>query len=369
MQGANVPEDERPPANLVFLIDVSGSMNAPDKLGLVKYALTTLTRSLRDSDTIGIVVYAGSEGVALRPTPVENQADILRVVESLRAGGGTNGEAGIRAAYEQASEAFRPDGINRVIWCTDGDFNVGLTGESLVELIEWQREREIYLTTLGFGRGNYNDREMEQLADRGNGNYAYIDGEREADRVMRDTIGSTIQVIAEDVKIQVAFNHEVVRRYRRIGYDNRVLQDWEFTDDTIDAGEVGAGQNVTAFLEFELQPWAARIADAAELLEARVRYKHPGTASSVETSRSLVVGEIGDEFASASSSYRFATAVAEYAEILRRSMYSEGARFEEVYNIAASAMDPSDPFQREFLELVLEAQRLWDGYERSNAER
>jgi len=369
VQGAKIGEDARPPANLVFLIDVSGSMNSPDKLGLVQHSLRRLTETLRESDTIGIVVYAGRQGVLLEPTAVENRDQIIAVIESLTAGGGTNGEAGIRSAYNLASSAFRPGGINRVIWCSDGDLNVGLTGESLIELIELQREREVYLTTLGFGRGNYNDQDMEQFADRGNGNYAYIDSETEAERVMVESLSGTLHTIAEDVKIQVAFDTDVVRRYRRIGYDNRVLQDWEFTDDTVDAGEVGAGQNVTAFLEVELQPGVSTLADSHEMVEVRVRYKYPGTDSSIETRRSLTVGERLGSFSGASRPFRFATAVSEFAEILRHSSYSDGAQFEEVYRVAAGAIDPHDRHQQEFLELVLDADRLWRGYDRPRVER
>ena len=344
-------------------------MNSPDKLGLVQYSLRRLTETLRESDTIGIVVYAGRQGVLLEPTAVENRDQIIGVIEALSAGGGTNGEAGIRSAYNLATSAFRPGGINRVIWCSDGDLNVGLTGEPLIELIESQREREVYLTTLGFGRGNYNDQDMEQFADRGNGNYSYIDGETEAERVMVESLSGTLHTIAEDVKIQVAFDTDVVRRYRRIGYDNRVLQDWEFTDDTVDAGEVGAGQNVTAFLEIELQPGVATLADSHEMVEVRVRYKYPHTESSIETRRTLTVGDRSGSFLLASRQFRFATAVSEFAEILRHSSYSEGAQFEEVYRVAAGALDPHDEHQREFLELVLDADRLWRGYDRPRVER
>lgn len=356
IKGREVAMAERPPANLVFLVDVSGSMQSPDKIGLVQFALTTLTRTLRPDDTIGIVVYSGSEGVLLRPTPVEERGRILEAIAGLQAGGSTNGEAGIRAAYGLAEDAFREDGINRVILCTDGDFNVGLTGDALIALIERFRERDITLSTLGFGSGNYNDRDMEQLADRGNGNYAYIDSQAEAERVLRDELGATLQVIAKDVKVQVEIDPGTVARYRLVGYENRDIADDDFRDDRVDAGEIGAGHNVTALVELELEDGRR---DRDPVATVRVRYKAPdGDAAEGEVKRSLLSGEMRRRFADASADFRFAAAVAELAEILRDSPYVDEPRFDDVRDIAAGAAGDSET-RNEFVGLVERAAGLW----------
>jgi len=361
IQGMEVPAHERDPANLVFLIDVSGSMSSTNKLDLVKFSLQTLVKSLGPDDTLGIVVYAGRDAVLLEPTAVRNRAAIYEAIEGLSAGGGTAGEAGIRRAYSMAESAFRDDGINRVVLCTDGDFNVGLTGDSLLALIEDYRERDINITTLGFGMGNYNDHQMEQIADRGNGNYAYIDSRNEALRALGTHLVGTLQVIAKDVKIQVEFNAEVVERYRLVGYDNRVLEDWEFVDDTVDAAEIGAGHDVTAFLELDLVDDLAFGAGAEDLqlAEVRVRYKEPGGDVSTEVIRTFTVGEMGADLDEASDSLRFAMAVAEFAEILRDSRHSEGARFDDVLELATGGASDEQPDMFEFIELVETARDLW----------
>ncbi len=276
LQGYPLSDEDRAPANVVFLVDVSGSMQSADKIGLVRHALTRLTQTMRPDDTIGIVVYAGAEGVVLPPTPVAQRGTILNAIEGLSSGGSTHGEAGIRAAYDLAEAAYREGGINRVVLCSDGDFNVGLTGDALLALIERFRDRGITLSVFGFGSGNYNDRDMEQLADRGNGNYAYVDSPAEVERALVEGVSGTLQVIAKDVKVQVELNTDLIVRHRLIGYENRDIADDDFRDDAVDAGEIGAGHSVTAYIEVELAEGA--LAEAGDLATVRLRYKEPDAA-------------------------------------------------------------------------------------------
>lgn len=355
IQAEEIPEEERDPVNLVFLIDVSGSMHY--NLDLVIYAMKHLVDKLTPDDTLGIVVYAGSEGVLLDPTAVENKSVILDALDTLKASGSTNGEAGIQRAYELAEGAFRDDGVNRVVLCTDGDFNVGLTGNKLIKMIEEYRDRDIYLTALGFGDGYSNDETMEKLADRGNGNYAYIDTPNEALRVLGDNLVSTLQVVAKDVKIQVEFDASTVERWRLIGYENRILADEDFADDDVDAGDIGAGHTVTALYELELTDTP----EAAELAEVRIRYKEPISDESSEHIWSLHGDERVESFEAASDSFRFSAAVTEFAEILRESPYSEGARFDDVIDILseASPESESDITKLELIELVGAASELY----------
>lgn len=359
VRATDVPTEQRPAANLVFLIDVSGSMAEADKLPLVQYSLSTLVDSLRPDDTIGIVVYAGTEGVALEPTPVRERGRILSVIQSLGASGSTNGEAGMRRAYDLAAQHFRAGGINRVIWCSDGDFNVGVTGDELIRLVEAQRDRGITLTTLGFGSGNYNDREMERMADRGNGNYAYIDTRNEALRMLGRDLAGTLQVVAKDVKVQVELDPAVVRELRLIGYDNRRLQHDEFRDDAVDAAEVGSGQFVTALIEYRLQPNVQPGNDPRAFAEVRVRWKAPDHEQGQELSQSIELSRIAPAFDAASPQLRFSAAVAELAEILRHSRHSQGARFADVLRIARGAAFSQDHDVTELADLVERAQRLW----------
>jgi len=253
IQGYTVPREQLPASNLVFLMDVSGSMNSADKLPLLKQALTMLVGQLDARDSISMVVYAGASGVVLPPTPGNRKADILNALQQLQAGGSTNGAAGIQLAYQMAQQNFIANGVNRVILATDGDFNVGLasTGE-LIDLIQRKRKAGIALTTLGFGTGNYNDHLLEQLADEGNGNYAYIDRLGEAKKVLAEELSATLLTIAKDVKIQIEFNPALVSEYRLIGYENRMLNEEDFANDKVDAGEIGAGHAVTAL--YELAP-------------------------------------------------------------------------------------------------------------------
>ena len=331
-------------------------MGSADKLGLVVFAMKHLVDQLSPKDTLGIVVYAGSEGVVLDPTPVEDKSVILDALDNLQAGGSTNGEGGIRLAYDLAESAFRDDGVNRVVLCTDGDFNVGLTGDALVSLIEDFRDRGIYLTNLGVGMDNYDDSTMEELADNGNGNYAYIDTQNEALRVLGENLVSTLQVVAKDTKIQVAFNPGAVERFRLIGYENRILEHDDFDDDAVDAGDIGAGHSVTALYELELADDAS-----GQLAEVRVRYKEPSEDESTEHLWAIDASERLQSFDDGSESLRFGAAVAEFAEILRHSEHSEGHRFGEIREIAdqAAPADSRSTSKTEFLTLVDDAAALW----------
>ena len=356
IQAEEIAVEQRDAVNLVFLMDVSGSMSAPDKLGLAVYAMKNLVDKLTESDTLGIVVYAGSEGVVLEPTAVENKSAILDALDSLSAGGSTNGEAGIRLAYEMAESAFREDGVNRVVLCTDGDFNVGLTGDALVEMIEEYRDKDIFLTNLGFGMG-FNDTTMEQLADHGNGNYAYIDSPNEALRVLGENLVSTLQVVAKDVKIQVEFDPASVSQWRLIGYENRLLDDEDFANDSVDAGDIGAGHSVTALYEIDLTDTP----NVGDLAEVRIRYKEPSEDESTEHYWSISGEQRHDQFDDGSPSFRFAAAVAEFAEILGDSPHSFGAEFDAIIEIAESAAPEQtrSSSKDEFMDIVTQAQQLY----------
>jgi Ca-activated chloride channel family protein len=354
LQGLTMPEAERSPANLVFLIDVSGSMMAANKLDLIKSAFGLLVEKLNEGDTVSIVTYAGNEGVALEATSGDQDDVILAVLDDLRAGGSTNGEAGIRLAYDMAEATMKEGGINRVILCTDGDLNVGLTGTALENVIEDFRERGIFLTTLGFGMGNYNDASMEQLANKGNGNYAYIDGMQEAQRVFQDKLLGTLQVIAKDVKIQLEFNTDYVNTFRLIGYENRMLEHQDFEDDTKDAGELGSGHNVTALYEITFHEDVDVAAGEGSIVDVSLRYKQPDGEESVEFNTSLEASNTGSEFSDAGREFRFAAAVAEFAEILRGSEFAEGSSIADVQEIAqGAAADKSE--RLEFVSLVEQA--------------
>jgi len=373
IKGYEVPAAERPAANLVFLVDVSGSMNSPVKLPLLKNALKLLTRQLTSADRVSMVVYAGSSGLVLEPTPGDEQANILGALERLQAGGSTNGASGIRLAYQVAAQAFIKGGINRVMLATDGDFNVGTVNfEALVDLIERNRDNDISLTTLGFGAGNYNDHLMEQLADAGNGNHAYIDTLNEGRKVLVEQMTGTLQTIAKDVKLQVEFNPSVVAEYRLIGYENRMLRREDFNNDRIDAGEIGAGHTVTALYELALVDSESRLIDplrygdkhkvkggsASELAFVRLRYKAPDSDRSRLIERPVQVSAIKtlDE---ADTEFRFAAAVAAFGQLLRGGEYIGDYTFNNVVELAAVTRG-DDPFgyRGEFLGLVRLADSL-----------
>ncbi|MBT8128642.1 MAG: VWA domain-containing protein, partial [Gammaproteobacteria bacterium] len=332
IKGYDSPRQSLPASNLVFLVDVSGSMKSADKLGLLKTALKLLSKQMRTEDRVAVVVYAGASGVVLEPVAGNETAKISQALDNLSAGGSTNGAAGIRAAYQLAEQSFIKHGINRVILATDGDFNVGTVDfEALQDLVEQKRRSGISLTTLGFGTGNYNDHLMEQLADAGNGNYAYIDTLNEAQKVLVDEMSSTLHTIAADVKIQVEFNPAVVAEYRLIGYENRALNREDFNNDKVDAGEIGAGHTVTALYEISLVNGGGRYLDPLryapasnidtqhqdEIALLRLRYKQPSSNTSKLIERPLLVSNIDSTLQQTSSSFRFAASVAGFGQLLR----------------------------------------------------
>jgi Ca-activated chloride channel family protein len=377
LQGYDVPRSSIPAANLVFLVDVSGSMQSPDKLPLLKSALTLLAQQLRPADRISLVVYAGGTGVVLEPVGGGQQDAIIAALDSLSAGGRTNGAAGIALAYRMAEAAFVPGGINRVLLATDGDFNVGTTSfEALKDLIEQKRKTGISLTTLGFGTGNYNDHLMEQLAAAGNGNYAYIDTLNEARKVLVEQMSATLQTIAKDVKIQVEFNPDVVSEYRLIGYENRALAREDFNNDQVDAGEIGAGHTVTALYEVTLTGEGGERVDAlryqagagksrgrgGEIAFLRLRYKAPDGEVSKLIERPIALADLQRDLRSTSERYRFAAAVAGFGQLLRGGKYMERFDYPDVLRLARSARG-ADPFgyRQEFITLVDLAQSLSSG--------
>lgn len=357
-----------PPANLVFLVDVSGSMESEDKLPLLKRSLRMLSRQLDAQDRVTLVVYAGASGVVLEPTPGNRTAAIEAALEQLSAGGSTHGSAGIRLAYAKAREAFIPGGVNRVILATDGDFNVGTVNhEALIDLIERERKDGIALTTLGFGSGNYNDQLMEQLADHGNGNYAYLDTLMEARKVLVEELGATLQTVAKDVKLQIEFNPELVSEYRLIGYENRLLARQDFSNDKVDAGEIGAGHSVVALYEVALAGSGGERIEplrygkqvsrdrsrATELAVLRMRYKLPDEERSKLLEWPLEKRMIRTQLADTGDDYRFAAAVAAFGQQLRGGRYLERFGYDEIIWLAdgARGRDPGG-YRAELVRLV-----------------
>ena len=377
------PSGPRPASNLVFLVDVSGSMNETNKLPLVKSSLKLLTKQLGPQDRISLVVYAGASGVVLEPTPGNQTATIESALDRLSAGGSTNGGEGIRLAYAMAQRAFIPGGNNRVLLATDGDFNVGTTSfEQLVDLVEEKRKSGVALTTLGYGGGNYNDHLMEQLADAGNGNHAYIDTLAEAQKALVDQRDATLTTIARDVKIQMEFNPAMVSEYRLIGYENRMLAREDFSNDKVDAGEIGAGHRVTALYEIALvgeggervEPLRygkeAVIANhSGELGYLRLRYKRPQDgmdAASLLIERPLLRGDIDISLDGTSDAFRFSAAVAGFGQLLRGGQYTGGFGYTEVERLASTSRGrDSHGYAGEFLQMVKLAQGLSSGQARA----
>ena len=370
LQGKKVSLDDVPPSNLVFLIDVSGSMSA--QLPMLKDSLRILVNQLSAKDRVAIVVYAGASGLALPST--NNKGEILNAINNLEAGGSTNGGAGIQLAYRTALDNFIQDGNNRVILATDGDFNVGVSSDNeLVNLIEQKRRTGVFLSVLGFGAGNLNDSMMEKVADKGNGNYAYIDSREEARKALGSQVAGTLYAIAKDVKIQVEFNPALVAGYRLIGYENRLLADKDFNDDKKDAGEIGAGHSVTAL--YEIVPAGTAIENpgvdelkyskversetrfGSEMMTVKLRYKEPNETES----KLLSVGVLdrNKSIEAASENLRFASAVAQFGLILRDSRYKGNASFRSVNILAQNALGGDlRNYRGEFLDLVEKAQRL-----------
>jgi Ca-activated chloride channel family protein len=374
IQGYTVPKSQIPAANLVFLIDTSGSMDEPDKLPLLRESFKQLVAQLRPQDRISIVVYAGSAGLVLPPTSGADKDTILAALDQLSAGGSTNGGEGLQLAYAVARQGMIRNGVNRVILATDGDFNVGTFDQKALEtMIADQRQSGIALTTLGFGTGNYNDSMAEQLADIGNGNHAYIDNLTEGRKVLVEEMSSTLLTIAQDVKIQVEFNPAVVAEYRLIGYENRALRREDFNNDKVDAGDIGAGSNVTALYELTLvgsggqsvdplrygSKVAAGAGKAGEIGLLRLRYKQPGAAQSKLIETALSRGQI---HAQASERMRFAASVAAYADLLRGGKNIGHFGWNDVRRLAASAQDHDRLGTRdEFLHLVDSARTVTGG--------
>ena len=375
LKGKVMEYGERPACQLVFLVDVSGSMAGENRLPLVIRSLSALVASLDEQDQIAIVTYAGSSGVALPSTSARQKHTLISAIESLRSGGSTNGAGGIVAAYQLARQNFIEHGVNRVILCTDGDFNVGVTdASSLVELIQKEAQSGVYLSVLGFGMGNYQDARMEQLADKGNGNYAYIDSYAEARKVLVEQMAGTLVTIAKDVKIQVEFNPAQVQAYRLIGYENRALAPQDFRNDKKDAGEIGAGHTVTALYQvvpqgvefttpdipeskYQKPSKPTREALAHELMNVRVRYQPPagGAATEIE----FPIPDSDQRFERASKDFQFASAVAAFGMLLRNSEHKGVATWEAVSEWASTAVS-TDPegYRQEFLTLVDMAKRL-----------
>lgn len=369
LKGKELTGDDKKPSNLVFLIDVSGSMQDENKLPLLKKAFKLLVENLEPEDTVAIAVYASQEGLALPATSARNKKKIINVINSLESGGCTAGAAGIQLAYKIASENFLKDGNNRVILATDGDFNVGVSDTSeLVKMIEAKRQKGIYLTILGFGMGNYKDGRMEEIADKGNGNYYYIDNLMEGKKVLVDNLTSTLFTIAKDVKIQVEFNPVKVKAYRLIGYENRMLRKEDFKDDKKDAGELGAGHTVTALYEIvptgkdidlpdadELKYQRTEVKETAsetdEILTIKFRYKPPKSDTSIEIVKPIIDETVS--FEDASENFRFAAAVAGFGMLLRNSEHKGKVTYKWVANAAKEAKG-DDPYEyrAEFLKLV-----------------
>ncbi len=376
LKGRVVETKARPAANLVFLVDVSGSMEDEDKLPLLKTGLVRLTETLRPDDKVGIVTYAGQAGVALETTPGSHKDAILGAVQNLRAGGSTNGEAGIQVAYDMAAKAKGDATINRVILCTDGDFNVGVSEtDGLVQMIEKKAKSGVYLSVLGFGTGNYKDAKMEALSNKGNGNYAYIDGQKEAQRVLVEQVNETLVPIAKDVKVQVFFNPQQVTGYRLLGYENRRLAAREFNDDTKDAGEIGAGHAATALYEIvpaggtlpgsvdpnpfvrAMDPKKPAAVTSNAMFRLRVRWKAPDGDKSSLIEQDVI--DAGHTFEKADRDFQWSASVAAYGMLLRRSPFKGQASWALVSELAQGAKG-EDPHGRraEFLGLVEKARTL-----------
>ena len=373
IQGRKIDTEDLPASNLVFLLDVSGSMRPANKLPLLKSALRLLIDQIRPQDRVAIVVYAGAAGLVLEPTAGSDKGLILEALDRLEAGGSTAGGAGIRLAYDVARRYHIDGGNNRIILATDGDFNVGASSDAeMVRLIEERREEGTFLTVLGFGTGNLQDAKMEKLADHGNGNFAYIDTELEARKVLLSEFGGTLHTIAKDLKVQVEFNPTRVRGYRLIGYENRMLAAADFNDDTKDAGDLGAGHTVTALYEViptgvasatpvrgldDLRYQSTELntrATSPELMFVKLRYKDPDGKRS-----RLLTHTVVDGTTLPSSDFTFAASVAAFGMVLRDSRYCGGTDMEAILRWARSSMgDDRQEYRREFVELVTEAHRL-----------
>jgi Ca-activated chloride channel family protein len=378
IKGQEFPAGERPNVNLVFLIDVSGSMDSPTRLPLVISSMKELVNELNGADRVAICVYAGAAGTVLPPTSCDDKNAIIAALDKLSAGGSTAGGAGIQLAYRLAEQNFDPQAVNRVILCTDGDFNVGVTNRGdLIDLVTNKAKSGVYLTVLGFGMSNFQDGTLKQLSSKGNGNYGYIDTIDEAKKILVKQLSGTLVTIAQDVKIQVEFNPATVGAYRLIGYENRVMRDEEFNDDTVDAGDIGAGHTVTAFYEIippgpEVEALPGRDplkygAPAAgnyepsfpdELLTVKIRYKPPQGNESSLLSFPVAVSSVrraGEE----SADFRFAASVAGFGMLLRDSPYKGTATYTSIINLAQGAVGRDESgYRGKFVEMVRKAETV-----------
>lgn len=371
LKAKEIPTDNLPASNLVFLIDVSGSMWGANRLDLVKSSLKLLVNNLREKDKVAIVTYAGSASVKQESTPGSDKQKIREAIDELTAGGSTAGGAGILLAYKQAKKNFISGGNNRIILCSDGDFNVGVSSaEGLEQLIEKERKSGVFLTVLGYGMGNYKDKKIQVLAEKGNGNHAYIDNLQEANRVLVGEFGATLHTVAKDVKLQVEFNPAQVQAYRLIGYESRLLKDEDFNNDAKDAGDMGAGHTVTAF--YEVIPtgvkneYVGKVDDLKyqkkaevkvpakstahnELLTVKLRYKDPDG----DTSKKMELPFVDNKTNNVSSDFRFASAVAMFGQLLRDSDFKGNASYDKVINLAKQGLNNDERgYRREFVRLV-----------------
>lgn len=373
LQGEKIEMENLPPSNIVFLLDVSGSMSSQNKLPLLKKAFKLLVQQLREEDRVAIVVYAGSSGLVLPSTSCDKKETILNALENLNAGGSTAGAAGLKLAYQVASENFIKGGNNRIILATDGDFNVGQSSNAEMErLIEKEREKGIFISVLGFGMGNYQDDKMEIIADKGNGNYAYIDNILEAKKVLVNEFGGTLFTIAKDVKIQIEFNPAIVESYRLIGYENRLLNNEDFEDDKKDAGELGSGHTVTALYEIKLASKSSLkqndlkyqtthlnnlAKEGDELATVKFRYKKP------DGNKSILLEEIipfrNNYISEMSDNFKFSAAVASFGMLLRNSEHKGNANYKSVIDLAQSSKGKdSEGYRSEFIQLIKLSEQL-----------
>ena len=373
LQGKKIATENLPASNIVFLIDVSGSMGSANKLPLLKSAFKLLTNNLREKDKVAIVVYAGSSGLVLPSTPGSDKQKITEALERLQSGGSTAGGAGLKLAYKVATENYIESGNNRIILATDGDFNVGASSNAEMErLIETEREKGIFISVLGFGMGNYKDDKMEIIADKGNGNYAYIDNMQEANKVLVKEFGGTLFTIAKDVKFQLEFNPAKVKSYRLVGYENRLLNNEDFEDDTKDAGEMGAGHTVTALYEIvpvngknkgdiQLKYQNSEIKNEAynsnELITLKLRYKEPTGMKSKLLEK--IVYDKDNNLDNTSENFRFSAAVAQFGMLLRNSEFKGNASYESTILLARNACgEDIENYRGEFIKLVKSARDM-----------
>ncbi|AVM55026.1 VWA domain-containing protein [Capnocytophaga sp. oral taxon 864] len=370
LQAKKIDLTKAPPSNIVFLIDTSGSMDSPNKMPLLKASFKLLLDNLRSEDRIAIVVYASQTGVLLPSTSAKEKKKISKVIDDLVASGSTAGGAGLQTAYKVAKKNFLPKGNNRIILATDGDFNVGISSrDKLQRLVEEERNNGIYISVLGYGMRNYRDDMAETIADKGNGNYAYIDNLTEAKRVLVNEFGGTFYTVAKDVKLQLEFNPQYVKEYRLVGYENRALANEDFEDDKKDAGEIGAGHTVTAL--YELVPAKGATTDglryqkqvekgfANELAFLKIRYKDPIVKDAKSVEESTPIPFTLTEFAKTDDDYRFASAVAEWGMLLRNSKYKAKSSYSQVLDLAKNAIGKDEEgYRKEFIRLVEVSEKL-----------